>query len=262
MLKVLVVADGGRELPGIVSGLAREGLICAIVGTPSEAMEQVTQESPNVVLVHLNGHRPGSPVYELPWKIKEERRVPVIALISRQALGNIDFRCGIDDFVVEPWNAEEVAVRVKRALRLGDESPESALIKCGDLVIDPETCEVSLGGGPVDLTFREYELLRFLATNRGRVFTREALLDRVWGYDYYGGDRTVDVHVRRLRGKIEDASHTYIETVRNVGYKFRKEMQVNVSFRRGTTLRHNLHPASNNTRSTWAKSAGNNASVH
>jgi DNA-binding response OmpR family regulator len=80
-----------------------------------------------------------------------------------------------------------------------------------------------VGGNPVMLTFREYELLKFLASNRGRVFTREALLNRVWGYDYYGGDRTVDVHIRRLRSKIEDASHTFIETVRNIGYKFNKD---------------------------------------
>jgi two-component system alkaline phosphatase synthesis response regulator PhoP len=73
----------------------------------------------------------------------------------------------------------------------------------------------------VEFTFREYELLRFLAANEGRVFTRDTLLDRVWGYDYYGGDRTVDVHIRRLRSKIEDAGHTFIETVRNIGYRFR-----------------------------------------
>ena len=73
------------------------------------------------------------------------------------------------------------------------------------------------------LTFKEYELLKFLARTSGRVFTREALLNRVWGYDYYGGDRTVDVHIRRLRSKIEDSSHTFIETVRNIGYRFRKD---------------------------------------
>ena len=97
------------------------------------------------------------------------------------------------------------------------------LIRCGDLVIDLAKCEVSLSGRLIPLTFKEYELLRFLASNRGRVFTREALLNKVWGYDYYGGDRTVDVHIRRLRSKIEDPTHTFIETVRNIGYKFRDE---------------------------------------
>jgi DNA-binding response OmpR family regulator len=81
---------------------------------------------------------------------------------------------------------------------------------------------VTVNGALVELTFKEYELLKLLAANRGRVFTREALLDKLWGYDYFGGDRTVDVHIRRLRSKIEDAEHTYIETVRNIGYRFKK----------------------------------------
>ena len=88
-------------------------------------------------------------------------------------------------------------------------------------MIDLARCEVSVNDEPVLLTFKEYELLKFLASNKDRVFTRESLLNKVWGYDYYGGDRTVDVHIRRLRSKIEDSTHTFIETVRNVGYKFR-----------------------------------------
>jgi DNA-binding response OmpR family regulator len=95
-------------------------------------------------------------------------------------------------------------------------------IKGKMLVIDPDTCEVTVEGRKADLTYKEYELLKLLASNKGHVFTREALLDKIWGYDYYGGDRTVDVHVRRLRSKIEQ-SNTYIETVRNIGYKFIKD---------------------------------------
>ena len=90
------------------------------------------------------------------------------------------------------------------------------------LVIDLANCEVRVGGKIVELTFKEYELLKFLARDRGRVFSREALLNKVWGYDYFGGDRTVDVHVRRLRSKIEISGQTFIETVRNIGYRFKK----------------------------------------
>ena len=104
-----------------------------------------------------------------------------------------------------------------------DSYESSELIKDGDLVIDLAKYEVSVGGRPVLLTFREYELLKFMTSNRGRVFTREALLTKVWGYDYFGGDRTVDVHIRRLRSKIEDSHHTFIETVRSIGYRFIKE---------------------------------------
>jgi two-component system alkaline phosphatase synthesis response regulator PhoP len=103
-------------------------------------------------------------------------------------------------------------------------NPETGeIIRRGDLSIDVEMCEVSLGGNLVELTFKEYELLKFLATYPGRVHSRDVLLDRVWGYDYYGGDRTVDVHIRRLRSKIEDHNHTFIDTVRNVGYRFRRD---------------------------------------
>ena len=95
------------------------------------------------------------------------------------------------------------------------------MIRAGSLVINPSTYEVSLRGKRVNLRFKEYELLRLLATNPGRVYSREALLSSIWGYDYFGGTRTVDVHIRRLRSKIEDAEHPYIETIWNVGYRFR-----------------------------------------
>ena len=91
-------------------------------------------------------------------------------------------------------------------------------------MIDLAKREVTVDGKLVELTFKEYELLKFLASNRGRVYTREALLNRVWGYDYYGGDRTIDVHVRRLRSKIEDSKHSFIETVRNISYRFKKDV--------------------------------------
>jgi DNA-binding response OmpR family regulator len=116
-------------------------------------------------------------------------------------------------------------LRIRRLLRkiLAEESGE--LIKCDGLTIDLVTCEVTVDGTKTDLTYKEFELLKLMASHRGRVFTREELLDKIWGYDYYGGDRTVDVHMRRLRSKIEDANHTYIETVRNIGYRFIKGSQ-------------------------------------
>ena len=95
------------------------------------------------------------------------------------------------------------------------------IIRVGDLVIDQDRYEVTVAGKKVILTFKEYQLLCLLAANPGRVYTRETLLSRVWQYDYFGGTRTVDVHIRRLRSKVEDASHLFIETVRNVGYRFR-----------------------------------------
>jgi DNA-binding response OmpR family regulator len=150
---------------------------------------------------------------------KSDKHLPIIALMPGEMLNGIDSNLEIDDFVVRPVDLPELVVRVKRTLRRTSNIDKQELITCGDLMIDPAKCEVSINGRLVVLTFKEYELLKVLISNRGKVFTRETLLNQVWGYDYYGGDRTVDVHIRRLRSKIEDATHTFIETVRNIGYK-------------------------------------------
>jgi DNA-binding response OmpR family regulator len=141
--------------------------------------------------------------------------------VGREALDDFD-AIDADDFLLSPYDGRELALRVKRQLNIVQNGASGELIRCDGLLIDLARCEVTLEGRIIELTFKEYELLKLLAVNSGRVYSREALLDQVWGYDYYGGDRTVDVHVRRLRSKIEDATHTFIETVRNVGYRFKK----------------------------------------
>ena len=110
--------------------------------------------------------------------------------------------------------------RIQHLLDIVPEMSEGEIIKCGDLRIDLERYEVWLGRKKIGLTYKEYELLKFLASNPGKVFPRDTLLDEVWGYNYFGGTRTVDVHIRRLRSKIEDRDHAFIETVRSVGYRF------------------------------------------
>jgi DNA-binding response OmpR family regulator len=127
----------------------------------------------------------------------------------------------IDDFVVKPCNIRELATRAKRLIKKeSDISTEQ--IRTAGIIIDTEKYEVYVDGKQVSLTFKEYELLKFLTSHPGRVFTRDTLLNQVWSEDYFGGDRTVDVHIRRLRSKIEDPDHVYIETVRNIGYRFVK----------------------------------------
>lgn len=151
----------------------------------------------------------------------EPHHPPVIALMRPESLGWGRPPQGIDDFLLLPGSAAELLSRIELVMaRFGRGGAEDRLV-FDDLIIDLAGYEVSLGGEPVDLTYKEYELLRFLATRPGRVFTREALLSQVWGYDYFGGSRTVDVHIRRLRAKIEDATHSFIDTVRGVGYRFR-----------------------------------------
>jgi two-component system, OmpR family, alkaline phosphatase synthesis response regulator PhoP len=147
--------------------------------------------------------------------------VPVIVVAGPDQLAAFDPIRDVDDYVRSRSAPDELVMRVRRALWKKHRVDSRNVLKCGDLVMDLGNYTVQVAGHSIDLTYKEYELLRFLATNRDRVYSREVLLNKVWGYDFYGGARTVDVHVRRLRSKIEDRHHTFIETVRNVGYRFR-----------------------------------------
>ncbi len=147
--------------------------------------------------------------------------LPVIVLANPEQMEAFDPIRDADDFARRTGPAEELVARVRRALWKKHRVDSRNVLKVGDLLMDVANYTVQVGGRSVELTYKEYELLRFLATNRDRVYTRETLLNKVWGYDFYGGARTVDVHIRRLRSKIEDRHHTFIETVRNVGYRFR-----------------------------------------
>jgi DNA-binding response OmpR family regulator len=144
----------------------------------------------------------------------------LLALFRAEQPQLLDVSPPPEDFVLWPANSVELLLRVRAILRRRANVDAENILRCGDLVIDLANYKVTLEGHPIELTFKEYELLRFLASNRDKVFTREALLNRVWGYDYFGGARTVDVHIRRLRSKIEDRGHAFIETIRNVGYRF------------------------------------------
>jgi len=146
---------------------------------------------------------------------------PTIAILTRDQLDALDPAHAPDDFVLAGASAEELCARVRQVLYRRHGVDARNMLTLGDLVMDLANYTVHISGRPVELTYKEYELLRFLATNRGRVYTRETLLNKVWGYDFYGGARTVDVHIRRLRAKIEDRHAPLIETVRNVGYRFR-----------------------------------------
>jgi len=205
-------------------GLAQKGFTSSIVQNSEDVIEQIAKQTLDLVFIDMNSLPVGSEIWDLSQRVKQRKRLAVIALIFPQALDGLDPDLDIDDFVVQPWELDEVVARVKRVLRPASDASQGKVIECGDLRIDPARCEVSLSGNLVELTFREYELLKFLASNTGIVFTRDALLDKVWGYDYYGGDRAVDVYVRRVRSKVEDATHSFIETVRGVGYKFKREL--------------------------------------
>jgi DNA-binding response OmpR family regulator len=220
--RVFIIANESDQARKLKAELAQRGLDCLVVPHNDGAIEQIAGQSPGVMLLDTNEATFDSEAWELAQRIRQEMNIPLIALMSREKLNGLDSSTSIDDFVVKPWEATEVTTRIKRILRQKGSTGSEDIIRCGDLVIDSAKCEVSLGGKSIILTFKEYQLLKFLANNKGKVFTRDVLLDKVWGWDYYGGDRTVDVHIRRLRSKIEDSTHIFIETVRNIGYKFRE----------------------------------------
>jgi DNA-binding response OmpR family regulator len=150
---------------------------------------------------------------------------PVLLILTEGGLSVAAADWGFDDFVLATAGPAEVESRIRLAIarfaqqQAGDD-PEAHVIRSGEVTVDDVTYTAKLGGRPLDLTFKEFELLKHLAQHPGRVFTREQLLQEVWGYDYYGGTRTVDVHVRRLRAKLGPEHEQLIGTVRNVGYRF------------------------------------------
>ncbi len=224
MNSVLIIAKEPSKAAEIESGLTHIGFVCSIIDG-AEKLDEVLTRRPdvNLALVDMNGAATsvwGRSVLEQLQNIKLRRQLPVLAIFSKETLNGLDSDFGIDDFIVEPCDFSELAVRLRRAAKMSDTGAGGESIKHGDLVIDTAKCEVSISGRLIILTFKEYELLKFLMRHKSKVFTRDALLNEVWGFDYYGGDRTVDVHIRRLRSKIEDADHSFIETVRNIGYKF------------------------------------------
>ena len=148
-----------------------------------------------------------------------ENGIILIVIVAPDQMDRVSVDLGVDDFVMLSAAPEELARRIERALWRKHGVDSENFVRCGALTLDLSNYRVTVGTETLVMTFKEYELLRFLAMNAGRVFTREQLLNRVWGYDYFGGARTVDVHIRRIRAKIEIHGHAFIETVRNVGYR-------------------------------------------
>jgi DNA-binding response OmpR family regulator len=151
--------------------------------------------------------------------------VPVVLIVTEGGLSVVNHDWGMDDVVLHTCGPAELEARIKLAIgrlnaRREAADPDAHVIRSGEVVVDDATYTAKIGGRSLDQTFKEFELLKFLAQHPGRVFSRQQLLQEVWGYDYFGGTRTVDVHVRRLRAKLGPENETLIGTVRNVGYRF------------------------------------------
>ena len=146
---------------------------------------------------------------------------PLLLLVAGHQLDDLELREDLfDDFCLTPFHPRELEARLKHLFWRTGRGTRPELIEYGPLVLNLETYQAAIAARPLDLTYMEYELLKFLGTHPGKVFTRETLLSRVWGYEYYGGARTVDVHIRRLRAKLGEEHANLIQTVRSVGYRF------------------------------------------
>ncbi len=227
--KVLVVEDDAAIREALTYNLSREGYEVTAVGDGAAAVASVRKAEPNLVVLDLM--LPELDGFDVTRTLRKESNVPILMLTARddeidRVLG---LELGADDYLTKPFSMRELLARVKAMLRRvqmehNDASPDAASeqLVSGNLAINMTRHEAKLDGQVLDLKPKEFELLLFLMQNRGRAYTREQLLEKVWGWEFGGGSRTVDVHVRWLRSRIEaDAENPQrIITVRGVGYRF------------------------------------------
>lgn len=218
---IIIVEDDEDIADSIRYNLESEGFRVRVAGTGEDALKLILERPPNLVLLDLN--LPYMSGFELCRRLRAEAttaRVPILMLTARTDESDkvLGLNLGADDYVTKPFGMRELVARVNAALRRAEGSDtDRHVFDDGALRIDPSTFSVSYRGRGVRLTRKEFALLSELAQNQGRVLTRELLLDRVWGINYYGDSRTLDVHIRRLRQKLGDPS--LIETVTGIGYR-------------------------------------------
>jgi DNA-binding response OmpR family regulator len=194
-------------------GLALSGV--SVKSVDDIAIENATIRDADVLVVEL-GHGPLRHLREIA-RIEEILAMPVLVVLATEHIALLESSGVTADFVVTPFGPVEFRIRLNKLAR---EEPGEDLLRFRDLELNPLNYQATLDGDPMDLTYMEYELLRFLVENPVRVWSREQLLSKVWGYEYYGGARTVDVHVRRLRSKLGEERASWITTVRSVGYRW------------------------------------------
>lgn len=209
----------------LISLLQDDGYIVHASDSVEDSLEQFYSKTLDVIIVDVESwQEEGISVYKSLRQAPGTKDIFSIIIVSMELMSRIEFSLAFNDFIIkDAENQQEVSLRIKQLLWRQSRLDTENTIKIKDMMIDMNSYEVAVKGKRIYLTYKEYELLKFLALNRGRVFTREVLLDRVWGYDNYAGTRTVDIHIQRLRTKLSEKSNTYIQTVRNVGYSFISE---------------------------------------
>ena len=226
---ILVVDDEQSYRDALRVALEREGFRVEVAADGAEALERFESSRPSLVLLDLMLPRVSG--VDVCRELRSRSQVPIIMVTARNAEIDavVGLEIGADDYVTKPFRLRELVARVRAALRRGrtDDSPvadRGEVIEIGDVRLDAARHEVRVHGEGVALPLKEFELLELLLANAGRVLTRDVLIDRVWGPNYYGDTKTLDVHVKRLRAKIEDdpAHPVRIVTVRGVGYRYEK----------------------------------------
>jgi len=223
---ILVVEDEESFVDALTVGLKREGFRVRVARDGVEALELFDLVQPDLVL--LDVMLPRISGIDVCREIRTRSRVPIIMVTARSSEIDtvVGLEIGADDYVSKPYRLRELVARMRAALRrapISDHAPSSpATLEVGDVRLDPERHEVFVRGQSVAMPLKEFELLSFLLDNAGRVLTREVLIDRVWGADYVGDTKTLDVHIKRLRAKVEvdPAKPNRIVTIRGLGYKF------------------------------------------
>lgn len=223
--KILVVDDEEHIIQLIKFNLEKNGykVISAIDGI--EGLKTAKSERPQLVLLDLM--LPGLDGYDVCREIRKDNNISNMPVIMITAKGEeldkiLGLELGADDYITKPFSVRELMARVKAVLRRTKIEYNDKSYKFGDIAIDFQKHEIIKANEKLDLTLKEFELLEVLIKNKGRVMTRDFLLDKIWGYEYIGETRTVDVHIRHLRQKIEDDDKKpkYIETIRGIGYRF------------------------------------------
>ena len=218
MYNVFLLTRPGDAMTSLAAQIDLSGLSCR-AGSDVMELEDVAQtDKLDVVLLDLAAVGIGA---QSVIERVNQLHLPTLLVMDSTAIGQFDPAINPDDFIVAPLDSAELLARVGQIVYRRDGRGGDQLIRVGELTIDLQSYEVTMAGRRISLTYKEFQLLTLLASNPGRVYTREALLNQVWGYDYLGGTRTVDVHIRRLRSKLEDPDHLFVETIWNVGYRFR-----------------------------------------
>jgi DNA-binding response OmpR family regulator len=219
---ILLVEDEQAITEPLAEALEREGFEPRVAGTAADALSSARSDPPDLVLLDIG--LPDGSGLDVCRELRKDGDMPIIMLTARGAEADrvLGLELGADDYIVKPFSAREVTARVRAVLRRAAPSDSGDAIEIGDLRLDPSRHEAVLDGKPLELSRKEYELLKTLMGEAGRVITREALIEQVWDMNWFGSTKTLDVHVSGLRRKLDDDAQKprYIHTVRGVGFRF------------------------------------------